>query len=244
MTTPLDEETFEFPELTQRQQQCRLCQLATTRPKVLFVVHELYRRGLTGRPLVAKLEPVFAEAGEEMPSRQAFLRHFERHCAAVAGEDAPEEVKQIQRDDYESDYIELRKLYADFREIFTQVKDEFKERKRSRSEGGEKTSDYGLVMLVKLAGELRQMLDTLSKMRNSEKLFSIVLVRHTEQVIEAIVDPLGSTLKGIRDRLKRGDDAEAVAEELTRLLNGDIYPLFEAASKRALEQSRQQYKLH
>jgi predicted outer membrane protein len=211
-------------------------------PKLLWVIDQLHKQGLSGRPLQAKLAPLFKEAREDEPTRQAVVRHYSAHCAAGRAEKERKQEEALAKagDDYESDYIELRGLYADFRKIFTQVKHEFAD----REENDEKTSAYSLVMLLKLASELRNMLKTLADMRNSEKLFSVVLVRHTEQFVAFLSEPLGYTLRDIRDRLARGEDPTVVAERVDKLLGGELFPLFENAAKQAIERSRNQYKLN
>ena len=249
----------QFPEITNWYSQCRLCQLAKTNPSILFVVHELQRRGLRGRPLLNKLQNVFNEAGETLPTRQSFARHFEAHCATTpivrvtkADDDsgALEATFLYNGDDadYETDYTELRSLYLEFKEIFIGVREQYGIKKDDDLEDAGKkkgkASGYDLVMLVKLASELRQMLKTLSDMRNSEKLFAIVLVKHTEQLVHYLSEPIGVTIREVRDRLRRGDDPAEVAEHLDNLVGDGLFPLFESAAKQALEQSRQQYKLH
>lgn len=272
-TTILLPETT-FSEITHAQRSCKLCQLVRLNPSVLFVVHELFRKGIKGRALVKKIGPIFAEAGEEMPARPAFLNHLRAHCSWPGVPARPKKVKKelplvpsialmpapethaaiaattaFRSDavDAETDYIELRKLYEDFRTIFTDVKKKFhlESAKDGKQEGDAKPpSDYALVMLVKLAGELRQMLKTLSDMRNSEKLFSLVLLRHTESLVSLLTEPLGERLRDVRDQLTSGADPQIVAARLDRLLGGEIYPLFETAATRAIEESRQRYRLH
>lgn len=229
---------LEIEEITNPHPQCKLCTLAARNPNVVLVVHELYRRGVSGRTLIQKLEPVFAEANEELPARPSLERHLTKHCAILKG--APQVAPPKGTSDHETDYFELRTLYHEFKVIFQDVRREFSEAKRQKK----KTSDYGLVMLVKLASELRQMLKTLSDMRNSEKLVSIILARHTEQLVHLLTEPLGATLRDVRDRLWRGEDPRVVAEKLDDLLGGELLPLFETIANQALEQSRQQYKLH
>jgi hypothetical protein len=235
-----------FAEITNWTSQCGLCQLTRTNPNVLFVVHQLYEGGLSGRPLMKKIEPVFAEAKEKLPARQTFMRHFENHYGVQKtkleklAEPAIGAPVALSAQDEASDYTELRTIYNDFREIFETVKTEFKQAKDAK----QKTSDYGLVMLIKLAGELRQTLKTLSDMRNSEKLLNLILVRYAETLIGNIAEPLGVQMRVLRDRLIKGEDPQVVAEQINVLLGGELFPLFESAAQNALEQSRQQYKLH
>ena len=166
------------------------------------------------------------------------MRHLEKHCTILQGttEIAPPKGQS----EHETDYFELRILYQEIKTIFQDVRREFSEAKRQKK----KTSDYGLVMLVKLASELRQILKTLSDMRNSEKLVSVILARHTEQLVHLLTEPVGATLRDTRDRLYRGEDPRNVAEQLDALVGEELLPLFESLAKQALEQSKQQYKLH
>lgn len=234
----MTEHTRHLPEIVAPNEACKLCTLSKTHGNIVYVVHELFRKGIEGRTLEKQLAPVFAEAGLKVPSRHAITRHCREHFAPVEGLEsaAPFHVTDT---DQETDYIELRGLYGEFRAIFSEVK---KERAAARAQG-KPTSDYGLVMLLKLGGELRQMLKCLSEMRNSDKLFGVVLVRHTEQVINFLTEPLGTELRSLRDALTRGEEPATVAAKLDRLLSGEMFPIFQSAAEQALEQSRQQYKL-
>jgi hypothetical protein len=222
---------YTFPEITRRNAQCRVCRLVDTKPAVVFTLHELHKRGgLTDRQLVEKIAPVFAEAGETVPARAAIQNHFKNHCGT------PVPVIESS-DDYASDYQELRGVYNEFRTIFTKLRTDF------ANEKDKKASDYWLVMLVKLAGELRNMLKTLSDMRRDEKLFNIILVRHTEALVQQLAEPLGLALRDIQDRLARSEDPTLVAQRVEQLLAGDLHPIFERAAKHALESSQQEYKV-
>jgi len=68
-----------FPEITDSHPKCVTCILARRNPNVVRVLHELFRQGLSQRPLFAKMEPVYAEADEEMPQRQSVMRHLKKH---------------------------------------------------------------------------------------------------------------------------------------------------------------------
>lgn len=241
-----------FPEIDRWFSQCRLCQLVRTNPQVLSIIHMLYKQGVAGRPLVARVEPVFAEAGEEMPTRQSFNRHFEAHCVMPKPARAPTqrpscpsdaavpEADPLATTDYETDYAELRELYGQFKLIFQKVRSEYTEAAVAKSP----ITDYGLVMLVKLAGELRQTLKTLSDMRNNEKFVAVLLARHTENVVHFIGEPLGVALRHVRDQLEHDGDPALARAELDRLLNGGLTPTFTNASARALERSKSAYKLN
>jgi hypothetical protein len=233
-----------FPEITDTHPKCVTCELARRNPNVVRVLHELYRQGLSQRPLFAKMEPVYAEAEEEMPRRQSVMRHLQNHVTpsrivyefgGVAN--APAEAPK--GNDHETDYFEMRRLYAELKPILKQVRE-----KLTLQSKDDKISGYDLVMLLKLFGEARQILKALSEMRNSEKLTSIILVRHTEALVHLLTEPLGTTLRDIRDRLNRGENPERVTRRLDDLLDGELFPLFESAAERAIAQSKEQYKLH
>lgn len=222
-------------EIVKPQANCKMCHLAESHGNIVRVCHELARRGVTGQPLEKRLQPVFQEAGLEQPSRPAMMRHLEKHCALVA--DAPSEEET---NDYETDYFELREIYTEVKKIFENVREEFSEAK----EKGKKTSDYGLVMLLKLVTELRHMLKTLSDMRNSEKLVAVILTRHTEQLLERTALSVSLPVRDIRDRLRRGEAPDVLADELDRLLDEEFPAMMQTAGQTTLDQSRQQYKLH
>lgn len=220
-----------FSEVTRRTAACRLCALITAQPNVMFVVHELHRRGVGGQPLLFRVRGVFEEIGEPVPSQAAFETHFTTHCTFEVHKPGDDR-------DYETDYGELRALYLEFRTIFQDM------RRGDESLGDGAGAGVDLKLLVKYASELRQMLRALADMRNSEKLFSVVLLRHTEQLVHYLTEPLGVTLREVRNQLLRGDAPADVAAHIDALLGGEIFPLFEFAAQQALEKSRAEYKLH
>jgi hypothetical protein len=241
-----------FPEIIEPHHRCRLCNLAQEKSGLVRVIHELYRRGMSGRPLLGRVAPLFRERDEPPPSPAAIMRHMEKHVdvtlistewmqkdgpdlTAIEGGDALPEV-----DHYEVDYLELRKLYNELRPLLREARADLKKKHASEED---KISGYDIVMLLKLFGEARQILKTLSDMRNSDRLTTVILVRHTRQLIHFLAEPLGVSLRSVRDRLLRGDAVDDVVEDITTLIEGDLDPLFEQAAERALEQSRTQYRL-
>lgn len=222
-----------FRELTKRAANCELCKLEGSQPNVLYTVHELHRRGHDLPEVIRRVKPVFAEVRREVPEPAVFADHIELHCRWDV-EDGEA--------DFETDYKELRSLYLDFRMIFSDVRTHFT---KLQTEGEEATvSVTELQMLIKLASELRHMLKALTDMRNQDKLVGLILARHTEALVERIAEPIGTTFRSVRDRLESGDDPDAVVAQIDKLLDGEIYPIFEAAAAQAIERSRQQYNLH
>lgn len=235
-----------FAEITKPTVGCALCNLRATAPTLLHALHELRRRGVGAQEAARRSKPAFDEARIPVPPVETFAKHYAEHCTWP-------DVRPIAADDFETDYLELRELYGTFRAIFENAMSELKalqdaEARANADEdetrSGPTTAKYANVL--KLAGELRMMLKTLSDMRNSDKLFSVILLRHTEQLVNNISGPVGATLRDMRDRLHRGDDPKAVASDIDRLLDseGEIFQLFKTAASQALEQSQQQYKLH
>lgn len=235
-----------FHELIKPTVGCSVCDLRGLNPGLLFTLHELRRRGLSAAEVLRRGATAFTEARWRPPAVEQLEAHYTQHCAWP-------DVRPIAQDDFETDYLELRDLYGTFRAIFERAMEELREmqEQQARADADEEGSGAGpsplkYANVLKLAGELRMMLKTLSDMRNSDKLFSVILLRHTEQLVTNISGPVGSTLREVRDRLLRGDDPKVIATDIDRLLDteGEIYQLFKAAATSALEQSQQQYKLH
>jgi hypothetical protein len=242
----------EFPEIISPHNRCKLCLLASEHPNLVHVIHDLVRRGMTGRPLHTRVAPLFSEIGVNVPSVQAMTRHLENHVdeTRISSSWAREEGVNLTEveigdnlpeiDHCEVDYLELRRLYSELRPILRETRASIMTK---RKKDGEPISGYDVVMLIKLFGEARQILKSLSDMRNSDRLTKVILIRHTEQLVAAITQFVGAALRNTRDRLTRGEDPEEIADDLSRLIEGEMDPMFESAAKKALEQSSSQYRL-
>lgn len=244
-------EIADFPEIIKPDRRCKLCGLAQKHPIVVHVVHELWRQDLTFQSLYRKVGPVFAERELEMPTDRAFARHLRGHVNTALIEDGWRGVNDQEEsppaDEHESDYREMRSLYADLKPILKQARADVASKKGKKDE---KISGYNLVMLLKLFGEARAILKSLSDMRNSERLTQTILTKHTERLVNFITGPLGRRLRTLRNLIIDGADREVLVAEIDELLgqepgeHGALYPLFADAARQALDQSRQQYKVH
>lgn len=229
--------SLRFHEITAPERQCRLCNLVKTNPSLVFLVHELYRRGAGIPALRTQCEDSFAAAGVTLPQRSSFQKHLQQHCSIVKGADTEAGGGE------ETDYFELRKLYRQILSVWDWTFREFA-RVTGKQKGGTSLTDQRLQSIVKLAAELRQILKTLSDLRNSERLVAVALARHTERLVHSLAEPLGVTLRDVRDRLVRGEDAQEIAADLDRKIHGELFPLFETIAGQTLEQSKEHYKLH
>ena len=68
-----------FPEIIQKETQCRLCSLVEDAPDVLRAIHDYYQQGLGGRALVTRCGEIWAERGVAPPHHRSYERHFKQH---------------------------------------------------------------------------------------------------------------------------------------------------------------------
>jgi hypothetical protein len=246
----------EFPELEQKYVHvCRMCKLIEVEPGIIHVLHELFRQGYSGLPLQNKMKPLFEEAGLVQPARQSMMRHLQGHVVVSkishewkggTGEPPPPTTVSPQGNHYETDYIEMRRLYEKLRPIIDYIETQVNKKTLSNQD----ISSYDIMNITRVWAEGRQLLKSLSDMRNSEKLMGVILVRHTEGLLQLLADNVGIVLRNMRERLLRGDSPDDLIryiDTLTGLTNGgegDLLPMFESAAQRAIAASKESYNLH
>lgn len=79
----------DFPEIVNREEQCRLCTLVDKDPELLRHIHDAWKSGKGVRALETETTTLWAERGEAVPNVQSFARHFKKHIdfeAAAVGE--------------------------------------------------------------------------------------------------------------------------------------------------------------
>jgi len=244
-----------FPEITTTHPNCRSCGHARTHPEIVHTLHELYRQNIEQRPLHAKMANVYEGAGIRAPTRPALMRHLKGHLTpsrisytfnGVTG--APPEAPR--GDDFETDYFEMRRLYGDMLALRRQFEKSMKARAAIAAAAATKagvpgkSTSYDTLVMTKLHAESRQTLKTLHDMRNSERLTGTILVRHTELLLGMLSGPLGAAIRGVRDRLARGDTRESLVDGLNDILENDINALFVTLADQAVAQSKDRFKLH
>lgn len=205
---------------------CGICRLKETHPGIVYVLDTLHAQGVTMTILRLQSEPVFAEAKLSVPTSEELAWHYNQHTAL------PE--RAAATDDYESDYFELRKLYRGFLDMYNSIVESISVEDRLLHSGS----------VSRMVKELGGMLKTLSIMRNNEKLFSAMLLRHTEFMVAELSLPVGRTLREVRDQLLNGESPTEVARGIDEVLSRELMPAFESAAHRAIEQSTARYKLH
>lgn len=220
------------------QGRCRICALQVDHAGALATIHDAYAQGTNWCELTRIANRLLAVDGVEPDppiARDSLRRHCQKHLQVVtasldAADGAP-------RDDYEVDYLELRKLYGKMVRLFDKFYVEL-------SPEAIRKNTYEHMALLRMVSDLRATLKTLADMRNSEKLMGTILNNHTRQLIRLFSEPVGQMMRRAVERLRAGEDPQEVADWIEQLLAGDIYPAFNDAANRALEISRQQFGLH
>lgn len=249
-----------FPELTARTSRCRLCQLTDDAPDLLAIAHELIRQGLTSTEIAKRMHAVLKEQDIRPVTARTVLNHVEMHISEsrilnryskdAGGGDVPRVAKgglqvvdggvlpfPAKQSDVEADYHEMRRLYDKLHPILDMA---FELLENASSEDGVDASS--LITLVKVFSEARAQLETLSKMRNSDRLIMAILEWNTRALTHNVSEPLCRKLREILCDLD-DDDAELAHAKLNTFLQKEIGPIFLAGARDALTKSAEEFKL-
>lgn len=235
-----------FPEIRKRNARCRICKLIDTHPELVHAIHELIRQGVGPSALERRFASVLEEAHVPHIYRASYERHVAEHITkmglVVKLTDererrlaTPEVIPAREVTDEELDYVEMRRLFTQLSETLAQV---------SRAVAGkEELTSYDLNMLIALYRELRNQIETLNKMRNSDRLTKAILEAHTRQLLQLLSEPLSEALRDVYRMLLNGD-YDGAAARMGTLLSADLAPMFVSSGREAMQMSIEHYKLH
>lgn len=248
-----------FPELTARASRCRVCQLADDAPDLLAIAHELVRQGLTSSEISKRMHAALKEQDIRALTPRTILNHTEMHISESrivnryegAGNDkSPRKVQgglsvvdggvlplPTKQSDVEADYHEMRRLYDKLLPILDMA---FELMETAQEE--EKIDGSSLITLVRVFSEARSQLETLAKMRNSDRLIAAILEWHTRAFTHNLAEPISRKLREILCDLD-DDDAELARAKLQLFLQEEIGPIFLAGARNALTKSAEEFKL-
>lgn len=270
MTTPLDrpgrkreqreratqnELVPAFPEIRSHPM-CRLCGLVTSDPTMLRRIHTLWQDGQGVRALETATRPWWVERGETPLDHRCFHRHFRSHVdfgnGTMADDDEDDErpfeglpvpkveLVQPRLEDEEagaSDYFDMENAIRRLRARFEQVDETV-----AFVDKNGRVNSYGAMLWLKLIAELRTSLETLHRMRNSDRLMRAMLQAHTKRLSTMLSRPLIERFEEVLLALRSGD-AEEATRALERLAQGDIRSIVLHAAGEAVKESIDVYKL-
>lgn len=107
-----------------------------------------------------------------------------------------------------------------------------------------RVNTYGIVIWLKLISEMRQALEALNRMKNSDRLTKAILQAHTKRFAQILSAPLIARFESMLAFVQRGDNSGALAEieRLTR--GGQMKEIVLRAADEAVRESVTAYKLH
>lgn len=255
-----------FPEIVGRVSACRLCQLVDSDPNFLRRIHKLWQHGNGVRRLESEMWHAWTSRGEKVADHRTYHRHLRQHCdftlvdgalevameagSAAGGERAaralvPVKVK-AETDpgaraaaEEAPDYVDMEALLAKLRDRMAEI-----DENTSFVDDEGRVNSYGIMVWLKLVSEFRQAVESMSRMKNSERLIKAILQSHTKRMAQLISAPLVERFEVVVTAMREGRDGDLVAGELERLASSDIKSLILQAAETAVAESCEVYKLH
>lgn len=221
------------------------------------MAHRMKHRDDAGSKLLhRKLQPLFERHGLEIPSERAIGRHFANHVDMTFMVDAqPVQTPEFEIPDMElgafedlatgendSDYHHMADL---FKRVIRRVAALDADPTAFVIEGTNKHAFQKLSVWSGMINNARQILESLNKMRNSDRMTVSILEQHTRKFALQLSGPMAQVLREIREDLRtvpdgRGDYAVKRIEEL---LSERMPQLMTEAAAQAMRESKEQYKL-
>jgi hypothetical protein len=137
------------------------------------------------------------------------------------------------------DYAEMRTLFLELAEMMRSIKSDPNAIKSPL--GG-----YDVSMLKALNSMIMgcaKIIETVNKMKNSDRLTLAILESHTRSMSANLAIPLGEKIRVALAQLEDGD-ADGAQRTLLSLVQNDIVAIFREAATQAMLSSREQYQLH
>lgn len=262
-----------FPELTGFEPKCKLCRLSSDAPGLLKLLHRKHAEGLGSKALMALLRTMFDRYSVNMPSLSAFNRHLSGHVdhsqvsdaddytlpdplalvLAKLDDEAPAMFKArpdvIAYGHNDSDYHNMAELFRRLmRRVVALDDDPLAFTAADAGEGGERIHNFD--RLAKWSGMIancKSIIESLNKMRNSDRMTVSILEQHTKRYATAVAQPLVTELRAIREQLAAlaasNADAHALDVRLGTLLDHQVSEMFTDAAGRTLAETEKHYKL-
>ena len=255
-----------FPEIVGRVSVCRLCQLVDADPDFLRRIHKLWQQGNGVRRLESDMWHAWTSRGEKVADHKTYHRHLRSHCdfslvdgaleaamssgtaaggARATREMVPVKVKAQTHAGAQAavegapDYVDMEALLAKLRDRMAEVDDNV-----AFIDDEGRVNSYGIIVWLKLVSEFRQAVESMSRMKNSERLIKAILQSHTKRMAQLISAPLVERFEVVVTAMREGRDEDLVAGELERLASSDIKSLILQAAETAVAESCEVYKLH
>ena len=245
-----------FPELM-HDYRCKLCQLAETKPGLLRIVHRMrLKEGHGAKALHRRLQHLFERHGVELPSERAIGRHFEKHVdMAFLVEAQPVVAPKFDIPDMElgafedlatgendSDYHHMADL---FKRVVRRIAALDADPTAFLIEGTNKHAFQKLGIWSGMINNARQILESLNKMRNSDRMTVSILEQHTRKFALTLSAPMAQVLREIREDLTTVPDEKAdyAVKRIEELLSERMPQIMTEAAAQAMRESKEQYKL-
>jgi len=242
-----------FPEIIAYSSYCELCKMHTEYPDEIRLVHGMAKDGKTAAEIDENMRGVLAALDRKNIPAYRIQTHLDEHVclddvvisthvpgiapSAVAprGQIPP---PQSEGEEH-ADYRDMWGLWDRLKPFLERYESDIRAKARHTMLSG-----YDLGVLTSLLREGRSILESVYKIRTSDRLMKSILNTHAKNFAQRLGPVLGDRLRVIHARLESGEDSKVVAAELAVLLDEELPPIFSAAARSAMEASSEQYGLH
>lgn len=234
-----------FPEITALHPQCRLCALVGSDPELLTQIHMQAKSGAGSRRLQTAFEAAWADRLEQPMDHQNYKRHIENHCTIKQPIAAPSFDEPIPEAKIAEANASLEKMaehddYFELRDLILQLRQQMENMSRTKKNDSSESNFYWLTIWLKIVSELRACLESLSRMRNSDRVTKAVLQAHTKRFVQLFSEPLLIELQKTLVATQQGEGEPAVA----RLIDESVSRIIQTAATSALRETSEAYKLN
>lgn len=235
-----------FPELVAREAQCQICALVEDDPAFLKQIHDVARGGAGVKRLETSMGPDWMKRTGKVLDHRSYDRHLKRHVAFDAVPVGaglmvaippvpPVEVREV-----DGDAIE----YFDMENLLTQLRTRMREIDKHTVIVGidGKIDHYGTTTWLRLVSEFRASIESLARMKNSDRLTKAILQAHTKRMAQMVATPLVARFNSVIRDLRANEPG--ALDQLEKLAGADMKTLILGAAEAAIEESCEVYNLH
>lgn len=248
------------PAITSPNSRCRVCQLAWKHADVCLVIHEMMRSGSTDALIARRASEVLIARSLDSITDRSIHRHrthvtLPEDEAVLDAVDAPPlERGQAGAVD---DHAEAWKLYDRLLERVRQFDQDGrlalppvpqwstdadpKEVEAALAQFGHAAKTMRLWLA--LLSEMRHTLESINRMRNSDRLVHAALAQHTRTYSLQLADALLPALRRIAHSIRSGDPNTALAALSNLAEHGGIAEVFQSAAGDAYAKSCADFRL-
>lgn len=250
----------DFPEIVRKETQCRVCKLVEDAPELLHDIHSKWKMGAGVKALETEMKLEFTMRQEDGIDHRCFARHFKNHVdfsettmavGEILEDDFPEDIirpiapapplmlTQPRPEDIEAgagDYFDMQNVIDRLRSRMHQLDDQ-----TAFVDKDGRVNSYGMVIWLRLVSELRQSLEALNRMRNSDRLTKAILQAHTKRFAQLLSGPLVARFETVLERLQTSP--EDAIFEMEQLAHGDVKSIVLRAAEESVRESCEVYKL-